>query len=110
MNDPIFGDFSKEIEENADCCMTPEMKEADRIQHHALAEMTHRELAAVTAQRDQLLVVLQNLLALAEEQEQRAENEWGRNRSLAQVQEDGHLPDEIMAARAALAAIVAHRS
>lgn len=45
---------------------------------------------------------LEDILGLAEYQEQRIEGEWGTSRSIEKIEEDGDLNQEIIAARKAL--------
>jgi len=53
----------------------------------------------------ELLEALRNLLEFAEAAEQQIENEWGRNRTLAELKAGGILDENIVQARAIIAEV-----
>ena len=67
-----------------------------------IAAASPAALTVLLAERKALRGALQNLLAWAEHAEVQIDAGWGDGRNLAEMEKDGDLSDELIAARAAL--------
>ena len=67
-----------------------------------IAAASPAALSVLLAEREALREALRNLIAWAEHAEVQIDGEWGNCRNLAEMEKDGDLSDELIAARAAL--------